>query len=302
MKALVTGATGFVGKQLLSHLKGAHVLSRNAEKAQKGLSAFGVKAFSWSPEREQPPAEAFDGVDAVFHLAGESVAEGRWTQAKKKRMWDSRIQGTKNLVNGLAGLKNRPKVLVCASAIGLYGDRGDELLPESASPANGYLADLCREWEREAAVAKTLGIRVVSIRVGIVLGEKGGALAKMLTPFYLGVGSPLGSGKQYMSWIHLDDLVGMMLFAAEHDNVTGPLNGTAPNPVTNKDFTKALGKAVHRPTFFPAVPGFVLRLALGEFAGVLLGSQRCVPKAALDAGYRFKFAEIEPALADIVKS
>ncbi len=302
MKALITGATGFVGKKLLTHLKQAHVLSRDAAKAEKQLAAFGVKAFAWNPEKEQAPLEAFEGVDTVFHLAGESVAEGRWTEAKKERMRNSRIAGTRNLVNAIASLKQRPKVLVSASAIGIYGDRGTELLEESAKPANDFLADLCIEWEREAALARELGVRVVSIRVGIVLGKDGGALGKMLTPFYLGVGSPLGSGNQYMSWIHLDDLVGMMLFAAESANASGPMNGTAPNPVTNREFTKALGKAVHRPTFFPAVPGFVLNLALGEFAKVLLGSQRCVPRAALDAGYRFKFTEIEPALVDAVKS
>lgn len=302
MKALITGATGFVGKKLLTHLKQSHVLSRNAEKAEKQLSAFGVMAFAWNPEKEQAPLAAFEGVDTVFHLAGESVAEGRWTEAKKARMRDSRIAGTRNLVNAMASLKQRPKVLVCASAIGIYGDRGSELLPETAKPADGFLAELCKDWEAEAAVAKELGIRVVSIRVGIVLGKNGGALGKMLTPFYLGVGSPLGSGKQYMSWIHLDDLVGMMLFAAENEKTSGAMNGTAPNPVSNKEFTKALGKAVHRPTFFPAVPGFVLRLALGEFAEVLLGSQRCVPQAALDAGYRFKFADVEHALVDAVNS
>ncbi|MFO0885476.1 MAG: TIGR01777 family oxidoreductase [Pirellulales bacterium] len=302
MKALVTGATGFVGKRLLTHLKGANVLSRDAAKAEKSLASFGVKAFSWAPTKEMPPLAALEGVDAVFHLAGDSVAEGRWTAAKKKRMWDSRIEGTKNLVNALAQLDRRPKVLVSASAIGFYGDRGDEILEEGAKPASGYLADLCREWEREAAVATTLGIRVVSVRVGIVLGEKGGALSKMLTPFYLGVGSPLGSGKQYMSWIHIDDLVGMMLFAAENESVTGVLNGTAPNPVTNKEFTKALGAALHRPTFFPAVPGFVLKVALGEFANVLLGSQRCNPKRAIEAGYKFKYSDLAPALTDILKA
>lgn len=301
MRALVTGATGFVGHRLLAHLPSAVVLSRDGSRAEKELAQFNVKAFSWNPQSEPAPAAAFDGVDAVFHLAGESVASGRWTSAKKIRLRESRIAGTRNLVATLSKLSIKPKVLVSGSAVGYYGDRGDELLEESAAPAGDFLAELCQAWEREALSAREHGIRVVMVRTGIVLGEKGGALAKMLTPFYLGAGAPLGSGRQFMPWIHIEDLVRMMLFAAEHEGVHGPLNGAAPHPVTNREFTKALGRAVRRPTFMPPVPGFMLRLMFGEFGSILLHSQRAVPKAAEQAGFKFNFPDLEPALHDIFK-
>ena len=299
MRALVTGATGFVGDRLLAHLQEPVVLSRDGANAERDLAKFGVKAFSWNPTKELAPAEAFAGIDTVFHLAGESVASGRWTSAKKVRMRESRIAGTRNLVATLAALPVKPKVLVSASAVGYYGDRGDEILDESASPAGDYLAELCQGWEREALAAKAHGIRVVTIRIGIVLGPKGGALAKMLTPFYLGAGAPLGSGKQYMPWIHLEDLVRMMLFAAERENVHGALNGTAPSPVTNREFTKTLGRAIHRPTFMPPVPGFMLNIMFGEFGSILLNSQRAIPKAAEQAGFKFEYPQLESALQNI---
>ncbi|MGI8979442.1 MAG: TIGR01777 family oxidoreductase [Pirellulaceae bacterium] len=299
MRALVTGATGFVGHRLLAHLENPVVLSRDGAKAEKELAQFGVKAFSWNPTKEPAPPEAFAGIDTVFHLAGESVASGRWTSAKKVRMRDSRIAGTRNLVATLAALPIKPKVLISASAVGYYGDRGDEILDESSSPAGNYLAELCQGWEREAQAATAHGIRVAIIRIGIVLGEKGGALAKMLTPFYLGAGAPLGSGRQYMPWIHIEDLVRLVLFAAEHDNVKGPLNGAAPNPVANREFTKALGRAIYRPTFMPSIPGFMLRLMFGEFGSILLGSQRAIPKAAEEAGFKFEYPQLEPALTNI---
>lgn len=299
MRALVTGATGFVGDRLLAHLQNPVVLSRDGAKAEKELEKFGVRAFSWNPTTEPAPAEAFAGIDTVFHLAGESVASGRWTSAKKIRMRESRIAGTRNLVLALAALPVKPKVLVSASAVGYYGDRGDEILDESATPAGDYLAELCQGWEREALAAKAHGIRVVTIRIGIVLGPKGGALAKMLTPFYLGAGAPLGSGKQYMPWIHLEDLVRMMLFAAEHENVHGALNGTAPSPVTNREFTKTLGRAIHRPTFMPPVPGFMLNIMFGEFGSILLNSQRAIPKAAEQAGFKFEYPQLESALQNV---
>ena len=299
MRALVTGATGFVGDRLLAHLQEPVVLSRNGTRAEKDLAKFGVKAFSWNPTQEPAPAEAFDGIDVVFHLAGESVASGRWTSAKKVRMRESRIAGTRNLVATLASLPKKPKVLISASAVGYYGDRGDEILDESSSPAGDYLAELCQGWEREALAAQAHGIRVVTVRTGIVLGPQGGALAKMLTPFYVGAGAPLGSGKQYMPWIHLEDLVRMMLFAAEHESVRGPLNGTAPHPVTNREFTKALGRAIHRPTFMPPVPGFMLKIMFGEFGSILLNSQRAIPKAAEQAGFQFEYPQLESALLEI---
>jgi len=306
MRAVVTGATGFVGRRLLGYLDQPTVLTRNPEKAREslgnslGIASSLINVHRWDAEKQPAPAEAFEGMDVVFHLAGEPVAEGRWTAEKKRRLRASRELGTRNLVETLTKLSSKPKVLISASAVGYYGDGGDAILDENASLGGDFLADICAAWERESLPAERAGIRVVNPRIGIVLGRDGGALAKMLPPFYLGAGSPLGSGKQWMPWIHLDDLIGLMLFAADNDRLQGPVNATAPQPVTNRDFTKALGRAVHRPTFLPPVPGLVLRTMLGEFAGVLLASQRVVPRALEKAGYQFRFPELQPALEDIL--
>jgi uncharacterized protein (TIGR01777 family) len=302
MKALVTGATGFIGPVLLSRLEQRVVLTRNVSTARAKLAKFNPEVFAWDADHKSPPAEAFQGVEAVFHLAGDSVAEGRWTAAKKQRLVDSRVNGTRHLLAALRALSVRPKVLVSASAVGFYGDRGDAILDEQAAPGTGFLADLCRDWEREAMAAESLGIRVVTVRIGIVLGKGGGALGKMLLPFQLGVGSPLGSGKQYMPWIHVDDLADLMMFAATHDSLRGPVNGTAPEPVTNAVFTHALGRALGRPTFFPAVPSFALRLMLGEFGDILLHSQRVIPRAALNAGFTFAHEQVAAALNNICRT
>src|SRR5207244_3694464 len=211
------------------------------------------RAFAWEPLSGPPPLAAFEGIETIFHLAGEPVAEGRWNEKKKARIRDSRIIGTRNLFAGLRVLADKPKVLISASAVGYYGARGDQELDERAPPGNDFLAEVCIGWEREALAALELGVRVVLIRVGIVLGKKGGALAKMLTPFSLGLGSPLGNGKQYMPWVHIDDLVELMLFAARQPSLNGPVNGVAPRPVTNREFTKTLGRVLGRPTFMPAV-------------------------------------------------
>jgi uncharacterized protein (TIGR01777 family) len=301
MRALVTGGTGFVGRRLLAKLESPVVLSRDAAKAQKKLAQLGARSVAWNPQAGPPLAAAFEGIDTIFHLAGDPVAEGRWTAKKKAQIMDSRLIGTRNLVAALRGLPQKPKVLVSASAVGYYGSRGDEELDEQSQPGGDFLAEVCIGWEHEAAAARQLGIRVVPIRVGIVLGEKGGALAKMLMPFYLGLGSPLGSGNQYMPWVHIDDLVELMLFAARENNVKGPLNGVAPNPVTNREFTKSLGRVLGRPTFMPAVPGFALKMLIGEFGQVLLASQRVFPRAASAAGFAFKFRDLEPALRDVLK-
>jgi hypothetical protein len=223
------------------------------------------------------------------------VAEGRWTKAKKARIRDSRVAGTKHLVERLRELERRPEVLVSASAVGIYGSRGDEVLTESAEPAEGFLAEVCREWETEAQAAEDLGIRVVTIRVGLVLGVQGGALARMLPLFELCAGGRLGHGRQWMPWIHVDDLAALFQFCAERTHVSGTVNGTAPHPVTNREFTKALASAVGKPAVFPA-PAFALRLALGEFAEVLLASQRVVPEMAQAAGFQFEHRTIESAL------
>jgi uncharacterized protein (TIGR01777 family) len=207
MKALVTGATGFVGRRLVRRLSAPRVLSRDAERARQALGASIGEAYAWNPEGELPPAAALEGVEAVFHLAGDPVAEGRWNAAKKARIRESRVLGTRNLVAGLKAAANRPKVLVSASAVGWYGSRGDVVLDETALPADDFLAQVCVGWEEEARAAEEVGIRTVQVRIGLVLGEEGGALAKMLPPFKAGMGSPLASGKQYMPWIHIDDLV-----------------------------------------------------------------------------------------------
>jgi uncharacterized protein (TIGR01777 family) len=300
MRALVTGGTGFVGKRLLPKLQQPIVVSRDAAKAAQQLAKTDAKVVAWNPMTEPLPAQALDGVDTVFHLAGDPVAEGRWTAAKKARIRDSRIIGTRNLVAGFKNSPHKPTTLISASAVGIYGDRGNVELDENSSPASDFLADVCLGWEREALAARNLGIRVVLIRTGIVLGKNGGALGKMLTPFQFGMGSPLGSGNQYMPWIHIDDLADEMLFAAREPNVTGPLNGVAPNPVTNREFTKTLGRVLGRPTFMPAVPPFALKLLLGEFAQVLLASQRVLPRAPQAAGFRFQFPDLEGALKNIL--
>jgi len=301
MKALVSGATGFVGQRLLEQLDNAAVLSRDADKARQALSAHAVEAHSWDPRGGPPPAAAFEGVAAVFHLAGESVGEGRWNAAKKERIRASREQGTRHLVEAIAALPagDRPQVLVSASAVGYYGDRGDELLDESAAPAADFLSEVCQTWEAQSQRATELGVRVVNPRIGVVLGKGGGALQKMLTPFRLCLGGRLGSGYQYMAWIHLDDLVGLLFHAAGHDEIQGPMNAVAPGVVTNRQFTATLARVLGRPAIFPA-PAFALKAMLGEFAEVLLASQRVEPKVALESGYEFRYAQLEPALRAIL--
>jgi uncharacterized protein len=296
MRALVTGATGFVGRHLLGRLESPAVLTRRPEHYRPTRP--GERAFGWDPLAGPPPAEAFEGIDAVFHLAGEPVAEGRWTAAKKQRIRDSRQIGTANLVRGLGQLTQPPRVLVSASAIGYYGSRGDDMLDETAPPADDFLADVCRAWEQASAGAGELGVRVVNPRIGIVLGREGGALAKMLLPFKLGLGGRLAGGRQWMSWIHIDDLVGLLLHAADQQ-VAGPMNAVAPHPVTNVEFTRALAGALRRPAIFP-MPALALKLAVGQFAEVLLASQRVVPQVALRSGYTFRFCDLPPALANLV--
>ena len=294
MKPLVTGGTGFIGQQLCSFLRASNVLTRRPERVPPELSS--AACFRWDATAEPPPVEALDGCDTVFHLAGEPVAEGRWNDAKKARIRDSRVVGTNNLVAGLAQMDQPPKVLVSASAVGFYGSRGNEILSEDSAPSRGFLADVCQEWENAAGAATDFGTRVVTVRIGMVLGKSGGGLAKMLPLFRLGLGGPLGSGRHWMPWIHVRDLVRLFVFAAAHEGVHGPVNGVAPNPVTNREFTRALGRAVRRPAVLPA-PAFALRLGLGGFSEVLLASQRVTPAAALSAGFKFDYDDIDSALA-----
>ena len=303
MNVLVTGATGFIGSRLCEALVAdGHepvALSRNPEGAQRRVSAL-ADAHAWSPMDGPPPLEAFDGVDAVVHLAGESVS-GRWTVDKKRAIRESRVQGTRHLVDALEQLETKPKVLVSASAVGLYGDRGDAELTETAEPGSDFLAQVCVDWEGEAQRAEALGVRVVNPRIGIVLGPNGGALQAMLTPFKLGVGGPLGSGQQWWPWVHRADVVGIIRHAIEHDDLQGPVNATAPSPTRQRDFAKALGRVMGRPAFMPA-PAFALKLLLGEFSQELLGSQRVLPERAQAAGYAFQYPELEPALRAILES
>ena len=298
MKVLVTGATGFVGRRLCEALNqrghSVVVLSRNGFTAKQSLPLID-QAFSWQPASEPAPQEAFDEVGGVIHLLGESV-QGRWNAAKKAAIRDSRVIGTRNLVAGMARLESRPKVLVSASAIGYYGDRGDEELSEESTPGDDFLAGVSREWENEAITAERLGVRVALPRVSVVLAPGGGALGAMLLPFKLGAGGPLGSGRQWWSWIHRDDLVEMMIHLLEGD-FSGPVNGAAPNPVRQKEFAQVLGKVLRRPSFMPA-PAFALRIVLGGFSTELLSSKRVLPKATARMGFSFRYPGLEEALRE----
>jgi hypothetical protein len=291
---LLTGGTGFVGSKVLEHLLArgdtVTVVSRNptGRSARERLDH-----APWLPELAP--------YDAIVHLAGESIFGQRWSPVQKGVLRASRIDSTRRIV---AALKETvacgvPKVFVCASAIGYFGDRGDEVLAEDAAAGDDFLAGLCVEWEREAQHARTHGARVVNVRIGVVLGEGGGALAQMLLPFKLGLGGRIGNGRQYMSWVHADDLARLILFALDNEALEGPVNANAPAATTNTEFTKALGRALHRPTVLP-IPPFALRLRFGEVADVLTTGQRGVPAKAQSAGFEFRFPEIDGALQEIL--
>jgi uncharacterized protein (TIGR01777 family) len=292
MKVALTGATGLVGEALLSCLTtNGHEVIRLAREHRAPSGAFA----RWDQDKGILDTEAVEGLDAVVHLAGESIV-GRWTATKKRRIRDSRWLGTKSLSESVAKLKRKPRVLVCASAVGYYGDRGDEVLREDSGKGSGFLAEVCEGWETATELAARAGIRVVNLRIGVVLSNKGGALRKMLMPFRLGAGGVIGGGKQYWSWIDLNDLVGVILFAITHDNLRGPVNAVAPHAVTNREFTKTLGRVLARPTPFP-MPAFGARMAFGEMADALfLASARVEPAKLLAAGYNFQFPTLEEAL------
>jgi hypothetical protein len=278
MKIAITGASGLIGRRLLTTL------------ASQGHSPYALSRHAYTEE-------ALREADAVVHLAGESVAQ-RWTADAKRRILESREAGTRSLVRTLAKLPRRPGVLVCASAVGYYGSRGDETLTEASAPGTGFLPEVCVAWEREAQAAEALGIRVVRMRIGMALDRRGGALKSILPVFRMGAGGKLGDGRQWMSWIHLDDLAALFRFALENP-VAGPVNAVAPQPVTNADFTRELARALRRPALFPA-PKLALRLLFGEMSEILLASQRAVPQAAQAAGFGFRFPELGPALADLL--
>jgi uncharacterized protein (TIGR01777 family) len=239
------------------------------------------------------------GAGAVIHLAGEPVAQ-RWNAEVKRRILSSRVQGTHSLVHALGAMPVRPGVLVCASAIGYYGSRGDEILPESAAPGGDFLSEVCSAWERAAQAAAELGLRVVSPRIGVVLDPAGGALAQMLPPFRVGLGGPIAGGQAWTSWIHLNDLVRLIAWSVEHPALAGPVNAVAPNPVRNETFTRALGAALHRPAFFP-VPALALKLLYGEMAGIVLASLRVAPERAVQSGFQFNWPDLGPALRDLLR-
>jgi uncharacterized protein (TIGR01777 family) len=295
MKVAVSGITGLIGSALRDSLAadGASVLAITRQPTLPPL-----ESISWDVENGRFDATALEGVDAVVHLAGEPIAQ-RWNGRRKQAIRESRVKSTRLLVEGLKSLARKPKVLVSGSAIGFYGDRGDEILDERAPAGTGFLAETCQEWERVAMEAMGLGIRTAVLRTGIVLSTRGGALKTMLTPFRLGAGGPVGSGKQWMSWIHIDDIVGAIRFLLENDELMGAVNGTSPEPATNADFTRALGKALSRPAFLPA-PTFGLKIAFGEMASVLLEGQRVLPKKLQEAGYRFRHPKLDAALSDLL--
>ena len=296
MRVTVTGATGRIGRRLVAALKqrGDEVtaLSRDPDRASELL---GVEAMAWNIKEDAAPKEALAGRDAIVHLAGEDVGQ-RWSPKVKAEILDSRERGTRNLIHTIFDTKPRPKALICASAAGYYGAREDEIIDESAAPGRDWLAEVVARWERQADTAK-IGMRTVLVRTGIVLDAGGGALAKMLPPFKAGVGGPIGSGKQYMPWIHVDDVVGIYVAAIDNPTFQGPINASAPEPVTNKAFAKALGRALNRPAVAP-IPAFSLKLLYGEMSHVVLTGQRMVPGRAAELGYEFKHPDLDEALRD----
>jgi uncharacterized protein (TIGR01777 family) len=297
MNILISGATGLVGTDLAATLSGqGHVVGRLS---RPGSTAAG-KTVSWDPERGTIDRRGLEGFDAVVHLAGENIASGRWNAAKKARIKDSRVKGTRLLCENLAQLERPPKTLLSASAIGYYGSRGDEVLTEQSHSGAGFLAEVCREWEAATTPARERNIRVVLLRLGVILTPKGGSLAKMLVPFRLGAGGRIGDGRQYFSWIMLDDVIGAIEHCLRREEVSGAVNVVAPTPVTNGEFTQTLGRVLSRPTIFP-MPAFAARLAFGEMADeLLLSSQRVEPAVLKATGYSFRFPELEPGLRAVL--
>ena len=302
MRVTLTGATGRIGIALVRALRDrgdqVTVLSRDAERARRTLGG-DVEAVAWDPGAGPAPAQALAGRDGVLHLAGEDVAQ-RWTDDARRRIRESRERGTRHLVEGLRDADPRPGVLVSASAVGWYGPHGDEELGEDAPAGDDFLARVVVAWEREAERAAELGMRVALVRTGVVLDRDGGALSRMLPFFRLGIGGPVAGGRQYLPWIHLDDVVGIYLAALDRPDWSGPINATAPGPVTNRDFSRALGRALHRPALAP-VPGAAVRLLYGEMAAVVTGGQRAVPRRALELGYTFRHPRLDEALQSALR-
>jgi hypothetical protein len=295
MRISVTGSSGLIGSALVPFLT-----AQGHEVGRVVRSTTAAGAWRWDPGAGHVDAGAVNGKDAVVHLAGETIAAGRWSAARKARIRDSRVRGTRVVAEAVARADPRPKALLCASAMGFYGDRGDERLTEASAPGRGFLSEVSREWEEACAPARDQGVRVVNLRFGIVLSPAGGALAKMLLPFRLGAGGVVGSGKQWWSWVALDDVVGAIRHALVTAGLSGPLNVAAPSPVTNAEFTRTLGRVLARPTLFP-VPVFAARLAFGEMAdALLLASARVVPERLQQTGYVFRHPELEGALRHLL--
>lgn len=301
MKVLVTGATGFIGKHLLLALRenGHDIVALVRDPKSAGVRlAVACPIYQWDPAGDSPPAEAFDGVRAVIHLTGENVAAGLWTGSRKRRILKSRIESTRKLVQTIANLESKPETFISASAIGYYGDRGEQALDEHSSQGEGFLAEVCRDWETETFKARDLGLRTVALRIGIVLGNHGGAMKNILPPFRLGLGGPLGGGKQWMSWIHVRDVARLMVYAVENNSLEGPVNAVSPYPVTNREFSKTLGRVLHRPVFLPA-PTPALKLVLGEMSSLLLASQKVSSGKVQDSGFKFQYPRLNTALTAI---
>lgn len=302
MRVVVAGGTGFLGVPLCARLVASGhdvaVLTRRPGEAQRGLPA-GVKAVGWDGRALGPWAVELDGADGVINLAGASIGERRWTPERKAVLRSSRLDPTSALVRAIEQAKARPSVFVSQSAVGYYGDCGDAVVTESHPPGSDFLARLCVDWEAAAGAAERMGVRVVHTRTGVVLGRGGGALAPLLTPFKMFVGGPLGGGRQWFPWVHRDDVVGLLTFALQRDDLRGPMNVTAPEPATMRTFAAALGTVLHRPSAFP-VPGFALRAMLGELADSLLGGQRAIPVVAQERGYVFAYPSLLPALREAV--
>ncbi|MCO4795247.1 MAG: TIGR01777 family oxidoreductase [Bacteriovoracaceae bacterium] len=304
MRILITGGTGLVGSKLIETLtlRGYDdlvLLTRN-KKSAKTKTTLPIDIFEWNPDEGTIESGALEGVDIVYHLAGESVADGRWSKAKKQRILNSRVKGTKLLIETIKKLKVPPRKFISASAVGIYGESGEDKIFETSKLGTGFLAEVCKEWESTSLNHELEGMKNHFIRVGIVLSKEGGALQKMLPAFKAGVAGKLGNGDQYMSWVHIDDLIGQFIFLMENECEANVFNGVSPRPVSNYIFTKILGRELNRPTVFP-VPGFVLKTLFGEMSEILLEGQKVIPKNFMDVGYEFKFRSLKEALRDILK-
>lgn len=303
MRVLITGATGFIGRALVPILRReGHQLIALVRSEERARSLLGTEVETVAlSSGGHTLREALERSDAVVNLAGESIMGGRWTEARRRVLVESRVQLTKQLVSAIAEARPRPKTLISGSAVGYYGDRGSEVLHESSPGSNDFLARLCQDWEAAAQLAEGSGLRVMTLRTGVVLGRDGGAIAQMLPPFRFGVGGPVGSGRQYMPWIHLHDLVRVITTALTADRYEGTVNGVAPEQATNREFASALGRALHRPAVLP-VPALALKVIFGEAAGVLLGSQRVEPRRLRELGFTYRFPTLDQAVADIIQT